>query len=1352
MKVSFLFIQVTISVLIFSLGLGEDMVLHILPSPNAPCLKDPCLTLTQLATNMSCLDDISSKLVFSEGNHSIDSKFAVSNVGELVLIFNSSSNSNSLANIICYQNASFNFANIHSLQVKGLVFIGCGNNMVMSVNRLIVEMSSFVGQNGTGTALQIIKTNATIVSSYFSANTLGSRCLVLFEYHISSPFIGGAIVAYLSNVTITKSSFTSNKANLGGAIFAYYSDISITSSSFIDNQVTPYTHTYKYSHCSRSSRMLLWIDQEAMKNRLDVQKISDEGMFYLASVIATFNTTTFVHDSLFHNNTGVCGGTMSVFQNSSARIYNSEFSRNSATQFGGVLVVGLASVVIHNCSFNNSYAEQGGVIKVGYSVVNISHSTFMENEARSTGGVLRLDQSSQLHVQSCLFFKNQAYAGGVLADKTAALLTFVDSVFSLNIAIGAGGVMFAIQSQIRFQGACNLSENYANSGGAIYLSKTEANVYNELIVTSNVANYAGGGIYLYRSNLNCQHSSTLTISGNDANINGGGIHAINSLITLYCDGSSNNEQAFLEFYENMAPKGGGICLESYSQIYIFKTQSKNGDIDLYFASNKAVYGEAVYVNDDTYFEVCSSQPYKLSECFIQVLTPQSRTDYNLFSNITTVEFTQSNSTNSLIFGGLLDRCSIDGLTFAEFVIEWEHQVSSHSSKHVNGVTFLKMISNLNDTDTILSTPIRICFCTPSNQPNCSYTPPDSYVKKGEKFNVSLVAVDQVNHTMMNVTIHGYLKYAESGLDSGQITQDTEDGCTNLTFSISSPHSSEQLILYAEGPCRNASHSQKIVNVSFLPCECPHGFQAVGTENKCKCSCDPKLEPYISGCNSTTKLLARDSSAWISYYDSENNSSSSGYLIYPNCPLDYCLPKYPNIQINLNTVNGADAQCANNRSGILCGLCKSGLSLSYGSSHCLPCPKRWYLDFISMCILILFTGVFLVALLMFLNMTVAVGTINGLIFYSNIINADGNTFPSTRFFSVMTSLLNVKIGIDTCLYEGMDTYWKTWLQLAFPTYLIVLVIIVIILSHHSMRFSRLISKKNPVATLATLILLSYTTFLRNTISILSFADLHYPDGSYRRVWLPDASIDYLRGKHIALFLVAIFILVLGIAYTFILFSWQWLLRYQDKAFLLWVRSNKLRHFLEPYHAPYKFKHRYWTGLLLFVRVALYLIFALNVSGDPRINLLAITLTIGGILLYKGHLGRIYRTNTVDTMEMVCYLNICSFSAIQQFLQQPEISHKQDVNYAAYVSGAVTSTLLLSVVIYHGYSVLCTWCSQKFKSKGNNSDKECSHTIMNAPIVKYSSTDIEGRPDWDRINSPRIMDDVASTDSATPLLDD
>ena len=1337
-----LFIQGILFVFHFYFGAGEnDNVIHVVSSMNAPCIEPSCLTLSQLATKISYFDNVNTslKIVFLEGNHVLDSNFSVSNVSKLAFMCGSS---NLQTTIICHHSASFKFSTMDSLQVKGLVFTGCGNNMIMSVNKLVIDSSSFIGQKDTGTALQIIKTNATIVTNYFRANMLGSRYHNTFEDHLFSPFVGGAMIAYLSNITITNSSFTDNSADLGGAIFGYYSNISIISSNFAYNKVTLKNHT--------NSSVLSQIDIESTtKYHSDLQKISYEGAFYLASVVATFRTTVSVRNSFFRNNTGVCGGAMSVFQSSTALIYDSNFTNNSATQFGGVFVVGLANIMIHNCSFYDSFARQGGALKIGNSSVTINKSRFERNVAYLTGGVLRLDQSSHLLVYYCTFIENKAYVGGVVADKTAASLTFVDSIFLWNIAKDDGGAIFAVHSRITFHGSCNLSDNTAHAGGAIYLTQTELNIYDELSVSSNFAHHTGGAVYLFRSNLNCQHSSRVTISHNNASVNGGGIHAVNSLITLYCD---SQKQALLEFYKNMAPKGGGICLESNSQIYIYKTRSKSSNINLYFTSNNALEGVAIYVNDDTYLEVCDTQPHGLSECFIQVLTPQSTTDYNLISNLTTVEFTQSNRTNkSLVFGGLLDRCSVD--RFAEIMIELGSHGREllHSSKRVDGITFLQLISNLNNVDTIHSAPIHVCICTSLNQPDCSYTPPAINVTTGEKFHVSLVAVDQVNHTISNVAIHAYLKYANSSLDPGQATQMTNNGCTILTFSISSQQSSEQLTLYAEGPCRNASQSQKRLNVSFKPCECPPGFQPPSTNDTkiCECSCDPKVKPYVSNCDSTTNLLSRDSSAWISYI---NNNNSNDYLIYHYCPFDYCHPKYPNVQINLSTLHGADAQCAHHRSGLLCGRCKPGFSLSYSSSHCLQCPTYLYLRPIVMTMVVLFMGVFLIALLMFLNITVAVGTINGLVFYSNIVGTGADIFA--KFFSAVTSLLNLRIEVDTCFFVGMDTFWKTWLQLAFPTYLIVLVIIIIVLSQYSMRFSQLIAKKNPVATLATLILLSYTTYLRKAILILSYGDLSYPDGTVKRVWLADASIDYLRGRHITLFIVAVFILIIGITYTCILFTWQWLLYYEDKPVLLWVRSAKLKHFIEPYHAPYKFKHRYWTGLLLFVRVFLYLVFAFNISGDPKINLTAIILVIGGILFYKGNLGQIYQKKTVDVIEMVCYLNICSFSAIQLFVLQRKTSYQQTVNHAAYLSGSVTFALILSVVTYHAYSVLCGRCLQRLASKKNNSDEEF---ITHAPNAMQSSSEIEGLPNYRDIrnSASQDLDDVASiasTDSTTPLLDD
>ena len=128
-------------------------------------------------------------------------------------------------------------------------------------------------------------------------------------------------------------------------------------------------------------------------------------------------------------------------------------------------------------------------------------------------------------------------------------------------------------------------------------------------------------------------------------------------------------------------------------------------------------------------------------------------------------------------------------------------------------------------------------------------------------------------------------------------------------------------------------------------------------------------------------------------------------------MDYCLPPNSNIHINFNLVNGSDAQCAYNRSGLLCSHCQSGLSLSHGSSRCIPCSKEWYKRAIPIVAISIGIGTLLVALLMLLNLTVAVGTLNGLIFFANIVDANRSTFfsglsLSARFYSVLISWLNL----------------------------------------------------------------------------------------------------------------------------------------------------------------------------------------------------------------------------------------------------------------------------------------------------------------------------------------------------------
>ena len=113
---------------------------------------------------------------------------------------------------------------------------------------------------------------------------------------------------------------------------------------------------------------------------------------------------------------------------------------------------------------------------------------------------------------------------------------------------------------------------------------------------------------------------------------------------------------------------------------------------------------------------------------------------------------------------------------------------------------------------------------------------------------------------------------------------------------------------------------------------------------------------------------------------------------------------------------------------------------------------------------------------------------------------------------------------------MNTYLKTWIQLVFSIYIIFLVVLLIIASRYSSRLSKFIGKRNPVAALATLILISYGKLFHVILLAqpFSYAVLTHPDGSNKVLWLPDGTIGYLNEKHVVLFIVALLILTFCVA--------------------------------------------------------------------------------------------------------------------------------------------------------------------------------------------------------------------------------
>jgi predicted outer membrane repeat protein len=332
---------------------------------------------------------------------------------------------------------------------------------------------------------------------------------------------------------------------------------------------------------------------------------------------------------------------------------------------------------------------------------------------------------------------------------------------------------------------------------------------------------------------------------------GGGVHLVSSSLVLV---TRNREQSSINFRSNLAKLGGGVCLEESSKLY---TTTDKVVID--FTSNRANFGGAIYVSDDTNNGTCTSSEYTLtntaeSDCFFQSIRYNPYSGNSRISNIINshISFSDNtaNTSGAILYGGLLDRCTVN-------VFDRKAYIKIMYSSQPN---FTKGILNYTSSDAV-----RICFCERIGaEVNCSYQPEPIQVVKGRNFTLNVAAVDPVNHTLNHVTVHSYLSHKDNRLGKGQKAQTIDLlKCSVLTFRAYTVLKKEFMIIYPSGPCRDANMSRRSVLINFLPCICPVGFEPSKTGlYTCICECHSKLLKFVTSCDQSTTLVHRKGDAWI----------------------------------------------------------------------------------------------------------------------------------------------------------------------------------------------------------------------------------------------------------------------------------------------------------------------------------------------------------------------------------------------------------------------------------------------------------------------------------------------------------
>lgn len=494
----------------------------------------------------------------------------------------------------------------------------------------------------------------------------------------------------------------------------------------------------------------------------------------------------------------------------------------------------------------------------------------------------------------------------------------------------------------------------------------------------------------------------------------------------------------------------------------------------------------------------------------------------------------------------------------------------------------------------------LCLCNTSaheDERNCYVDKLDTiypgqtlrvFFEMAKTFTVNIVDMDVVVDTTLSSCLVSKADEARQRIQPNT--------CSEFSYTILSKNQTKcRLVLKIEAINELTDLIEEAYSIFTVPLsECPSGF----VFNNNECQCDPVLLSTtainIAGCDPDTQTIMRPANSWIS------TIAPNVYRVCAQCPFDYCLPQASDYKLS-----DPNSQCQFDRSGLLCGHCLQGLSSIFGSSRCKHCSSVYLLLIIPIAL----AGIGIVLVLFTFNLTVTNGNINPFIFYVNIISINSTWFfpPSHQSFNpayVAVSLATLDLGIQVCFYHGMGEYAKMWLQLAFPVYLILIAVSLIIASRYSSTIQKLTAQR-ALPVLATLFLLSYTKILRtvSTVLFVYSTTAEIPADKTEFVWSVDANVDLFGFKHTTLFIICIVLLLSLIPFNVVLLFTRTLLRFRMVSYF--------KPLLDAYLGPYEDNCYYWTGLQLFIRTIIFSVSALETN---------VSLYIGCLVL--GMLGNIH----------------------------------------------------------------------------------------------------------------------------------
>ena len=204
-----------------------------------------------------------------------------------------------------------------------------------------------------------------------------------------------------------------------------------------------------------------------------------------------------------------------------------------------------------------------------------------------------------------------------------------------------------------------------------------------------------------------------------------------------------------------------------------------------------------------------------------------------------------------------------------------------------------------------------------------------------------------------------------------------------------------------------------------------------------------------------------------------------------------------------------------------------------------------------------------------------------------------------------------------------------------------------------------------------------------LSGLEIAFVHHSDRQKTTtVWQPDGNVDYLKGKHIPLFILRTAFCILALLYTFALLFIQCLQKRSNVKCFCWIERQKP--FFEAHTGPCHIHYRFWPGCLLFARITILTLCSLLIDRNhPNLYIIITACVVIQIIAFVLP-NRVYKQWPLNVLESTFILNLGVIAGLLAiFCHTNSITSQPTYQsyYFVYPSVTLTMVSFACILSYH-----------------------------------------------------------------------